>query len=339
MSPELQRSGYAWVGVSAQKASIEGGANIVGVPGTPQGGLRGTNPERYGALHHPGDAFAFDMFSQIGRAIRGDAKPKPLGPQRLIAAGESQSALALTTYIDAIQPIAHVFDGFFVHSRGVGAFPIEGGSVTSAMRGSVAIRTDIDVPVLMLETETDEAWAAGLLPGPPARHRPHPSVGRGRRSTRGHLARARRRRLRTRMQGTNQRGSDALRHRSGIARDRHLDPRGYSNVAGASDGRAHGARCTGDPARCTRHWQGRHPHRCRRRPGRGLLGDRRERRELQLHAVRTRPVSKATRAGRYPTRAAYVSAVTKATDEAIDHGWLLPVDGAEIIAAARRVEL
>jgi Alpha/beta hydrolase domain len=51
-----------------------------------------------------------------------------------------------------------------VHSRGGGAFPIEGGSVTSAMRGSVAIRTDIDVPVLMLETETDEAGPLAYFP-------------------------------------------------------------------------------------------------------------------------------------------------------------------------------
>ena len=40
-----------------------------------------------------------------------------LEPQRLIAAGESQSASRLVTYIDAVQPIDHVYDGFLVHSR------------------------------------------------------------------------------------------------------------------------------------------------------------------------------------------------------------------------------
>jgi hypothetical protein len=43
-----------------------------------------------------------------------------------------------------------------VHSRGGGAFPLAGGSISSAISGSVQIRDDIAVPVLMFETETDE---------------------------------------------------------------------------------------------------------------------------------------------------------------------------------------
>jgi hypothetical protein len=35
----------------------------------------------------------------------------------LIAAGESQSAACLVTYINAIDPHAQLFDGFFVHGR------------------------------------------------------------------------------------------------------------------------------------------------------------------------------------------------------------------------------
>jgi hypothetical protein len=44
-----------------------------------------------------------------------------------------------------------------VHSRGGGAVPIDGGTISSAINGGIRIRTDIDVPVFLFETETDEA--------------------------------------------------------------------------------------------------------------------------------------------------------------------------------------
>ncbi len=159
--PEITRSGYAWVGVSVQKVGVSGGTGIVQV-GTPTGGLVGDDPVRYGSLHHPGDQYALDMYTQIGRALRkpGHGSLDALGglhPKQMIAVGESQSAFQLTTYIDAIQPTTHLFDGFFVHSRGGGAVPIGGGSTSSSLTGGIRIRTDNDVPVLLFETETDEA--------------------------------------------------------------------------------------------------------------------------------------------------------------------------------------
>jgi hypothetical protein len=49
-----------------------------------------------------------------------------------------------------------VFKGFLIHSRGAGAIPLDGkldsGSIT---KGAVLIRTDLDVPVFLFETETD----------------------------------------------------------------------------------------------------------------------------------------------------------------------------------------
>lgn len=60
--------GYAWVGVSAQAA----GVNSTG--GSPLGpnvvGLKAWDPQRYGPLHHPGDAYSYDIFSQAGAALR-----------------------------------------------------------------------------------------------------------------------------------------------------------------------------------------------------------------------------------------------------------------------------
>jgi hypothetical protein len=136
-----------------------GGGGALAIAGAPVGGLVGADPARYGSLHHPGDAYSFDIFSQIGRAIRVPGASNvlgPLHPQRVIAIGESQSAFTLTTYINAIQPQAHVYDGFLVHSRGGGAFPLAGGGLDTAINGAVRIRDDIDVPVLIFETETDE---------------------------------------------------------------------------------------------------------------------------------------------------------------------------------------
>jgi hypothetical protein len=103
---------------------VMGGPVLVKVP-EPGGthlagqGLRRVDPARYSSLDHPGDGYAFDIFTQVARAIR--AGGEPLGgaqPQRLIAAGESQSAGALVTYYNGVAPLTHAFDGYLVHSRG-----------------------------------------------------------------------------------------------------------------------------------------------------------------------------------------------------------------------------
>ncbi len=162
MSTELMRSGYAWVGVSAQQIGVSGGEPVVPVEGVPTGGLRGIDPPRYKSLRHPGDQYALDIYTQVGRALRAPGEVDPLGgrkPQLVAAIGESQSAFELTTYLDAIQKNARVYDGFFVHSRGGGAIPVEGGNIAAGISGGLGggihIRDDLDVPVLIFETETD----------------------------------------------------------------------------------------------------------------------------------------------------------------------------------------
>src|SRR6266852_2680909 len=156
---ELIRDGFAWVGVSAQYVGVEGGTALVGVVSLP---LKAVNPARYGSLHHPGDSFSYDIFSQAGQAVRHPSGPKPLGDLRLkkvIAAGESQSAFRLVTYIDAIHPLAHVYDGYLVHSRGSGG-PF-GANLSVIPQPLIPtplttfIRSDVDVPVLTVEMETD----------------------------------------------------------------------------------------------------------------------------------------------------------------------------------------
>src|SRR5919201_793772 len=80
-----------------------------------------------------GDGYSYDIYSQIGEAIRHPNGTNLLGSRRfkvktLIGDGESQSAFRMVTYINAIQPQTDMFDGFFVHSRfAVGAPLADGG--------------------------------------------------------------------------------------------------------------------------------------------------------------------------------------------------------------------
>ena len=86
-----------------------------------------SQPARYGPLHHPGDPFSFDMLSQIGRALRHPehhfARSGTYDRSASSPSG-SRSPPSLTTYVNAVQPVALVFDGFLVHSRGAGARPL-----------------------------------------------------------------------------------------------------------------------------------------------------------------------------------------------------------------------
>ena len=162
LSDEILRGGYAYVGVTAQALGINGGPGLLSPSSSAplqNGGLRAEDPARYGTLSHPGDQYAYDIFSQIARGLRSPGRVRvlgPLHPARVLGVGESQSAFFLTTFIDAIQPRTHAFDGFFVHSRGGGAPPLAGGLGTAVGDvHAVHIRSDLGVPVMVFETETD----------------------------------------------------------------------------------------------------------------------------------------------------------------------------------------
>ena len=152
----LLRHGHAWVGVSAQRAGIEGGGIVDGMH------LKVTNPDRYAALSHPGDRWAFDIFSQAGRAVLAEPELLPCAgdgaPLRMLACGHSQSGSFLTTYVNAVDPVAAVYDGFLVHGRpGVGASLDTGFNPAALGTGGERIRGDLRVPVIVLQTETDVA--------------------------------------------------------------------------------------------------------------------------------------------------------------------------------------
>jgi len=162
--PELMREGYAYVGVTAQAVGVAGGAAIP-IPGYHPKGLVDQNPSRYGSLRHPGDQYSYDIFSQAAQALLRPNGPNPLGalrPSRIIADGESQSASRLVTYVDAVQPLTGIFDGFMIHSRG-GSGAALGPGPSGAVARQARIRADLHVPVLTVATETD-LFGLGFYP-------------------------------------------------------------------------------------------------------------------------------------------------------------------------------
>ncbi|MQW77657.1 hypothetical protein GHK92_17435 [Nocardioides sp. dk4132] len=175
MYDEIVREGYAWVGVSAQSVGVnsEGGASTVGDSVM---GLKNWDPARYGDLVHPGDEYSYDIFTQAGAALRAARGVDPLPgmeAEQLIAAGQSQSAFRMATYANAFQPIAGVYDGLIVHSRSGISAPLGAQADAPAPQGPagpdapspVRLRTDLDVPVLQMLSETELFELGGGAPG------------------------------------------------------------------------------------------------------------------------------------------------------------------------------
>lgn len=106
------RSGYAWVGVSAQRVGVDR--------------LKSWSPARYGTLDVTkggtilNDALSYDIFAQAGQALRSPQGVNMLGglqPKAFIATGESQSASRLATYTNSVMPLGHPYDGVLLLSN------------------------------------------------------------------------------------------------------------------------------------------------------------------------------------------------------------------------------
>jgi hypothetical protein len=150
---ELIRNGYAWIGVSAQKVGIEGGGG-----GVVNLSLKKVDPVRYGSLLHPGDSFSYDIYTQAAQAVLQPRGIDPLAGLKIkhaIAAGESQSAFRMVTYVNAFAS-NELFDGFFIHSRGAGSAALsQTPQAATPMPSIVNVRSDLKVPVMMVQTESD----------------------------------------------------------------------------------------------------------------------------------------------------------------------------------------
>ncbi len=164
LSEEIVRRGHAWAGVSAQYVGVEGGPGTVG-----DLGLKPLKADpRYAALDHPGDAYCYGIYSAVAAGLL-DGPLADLDVTCRLAVGESQSAYALTTYANGVQPLARAFDGFLVHSRGGSAMPLgEPGmalDLADFRAGEpVAVRDDLGAPLVMVQTETDLTGRLRYLP-------------------------------------------------------------------------------------------------------------------------------------------------------------------------------
>ena len=139
---DLMRRGYAWIGVSAQRAGVVA--------------LKLWSTSRYGSLNIPNtkptvndaDGLSFDIFSQAAEAVRHPQGIDPMGGlkvERVFAVGWSQSANRLSMYFNTIHPLARVFDAFALIGNDGPLLPL---------------RTDpdvLDVKVLKVQPETNVA--------------------------------------------------------------------------------------------------------------------------------------------------------------------------------------
>ncbi|MCG8311656.1 MAG: hypothetical protein MI976_00430 [Pseudomonadales bacterium] len=140
---ELLREGYTWIGVSAQFF----GVNM----------LKSWDKQRYGTLRLPSDALSYDIFSQAARAVRNqsDILLGGLTPEGIIAAGESQSAIRLSTYVNAFQADAvEVYDAMLIYSRFHLAAPLRSG-ISMVAPPKAYIRDDNQLKIIQFETEQD----------------------------------------------------------------------------------------------------------------------------------------------------------------------------------------
>ena len=123
--------------------------------------LKGWDPKRYGTLDHPGDDFSFDIYTQAARAV-GPITLGGLVPEKLVASGGSQSAMRLRTYANAIQPLEHTFDAFWLLvDFGKGSVPdttsVDGATMPMGILPSVPVqvRDDLGVPAFVFNSETE----------------------------------------------------------------------------------------------------------------------------------------------------------------------------------------
>jgi len=141
----VMRSGYAWVGVSAQRVGVDF--------------LREWSPARYGDLDVTGggayvaDELSYDIFAQAAAAVRDPVGAAPLGPldvEQVLAIGASQSAGRMRVYYDAVLPqVTPVFDGYaFIVGTAparVGTEPVFQVLSETDVRSPVRSRPDSDV--------------------------------------------------------------------------------------------------------------------------------------------------------------------------------------------------
>ncbi len=139
---ELIKQGYAYVGVTAQRPGMKD--------------LAAWDPARYGKLGDSNDGESYEIFTQAAEAVKADSATLlgGLTPKELIGTGDSQSAFRIDTYVNAIQPLTHAFNGFLAVGRSATAAPIGEGLIAASPLPSL-IRTSNTAPFIQLNTQGD----------------------------------------------------------------------------------------------------------------------------------------------------------------------------------------
>ena len=161
--------GFAYVGVSAQRVGVHG------FDAYPQG-LRAWDPERYESLHIQDDSLSYGIFTRVAQAFATGRPRAPIDPlgglevRTLLAIGGSQSASRLVTYINAVQLVERVFGGFVAFTWfGSGSslddpspIDLNAGGLAALARFPTRLRHDLDVPVIVVNSECETLSCASV---------------------------------------------------------------------------------------------------------------------------------------------------------------------------------
>ncbi|GAA4991153.1 alpha/beta hydrolase domain-containing protein [Yinghuangia aomiensis] len=157
----LVREGFAWVGASLHHEGVDvrgrtelsfGDVKFQTGPA-----LAEWDPERYGSLVLPDSDLCYDILSDVGRAVgpdRGAVGNDPLAGldvRRVLAVGNTIAGARLQQYINAVHPLHQVFDGFFLQDLKDEHLTLSAGATPPP---GPWIRTDVDVPTIVLNTTT-----------------------------------------------------------------------------------------------------------------------------------------------------------------------------------------
>jgi hypothetical protein len=98
---EVVDNGWTYVEASVQLASVPA--------------LKAFDPVRYGTVAIPSDAYSYDIYSQVAKALRQGLLTSGRRLRTVLAMGASQSGTALNQYLAEVQPrYERVYDGFVV---------------------------------------------------------------------------------------------------------------------------------------------------------------------------------------------------------------------------------
>ncbi|TAK86119.1 MAG: hypothetical protein EPO09_19905 [Aquabacterium sp.] len=138
---ELLREGYAWAGVSAERASALS--------------LKKANPQRYAQVNISDSDYSFDIYAHAASALRQSASqwgPASAPKVKLLGMGYSKSASFLFTFMNAFQPVNKAFDGYYLRGATPAAIQVNGWHINIVMP---SVRRDLGVPLMQVQTEME----------------------------------------------------------------------------------------------------------------------------------------------------------------------------------------